>query len=272
MGSNQVVQRTPAGHVAGGLRVFFVGDSFHAFVVRPLIALAREAGIPGHWAEGWDILDVSTPIAHWERVAPEGSATTALQSGRVEVLTLAAVDRDPGIDLFADLAVAHNDGVRIMVQRSWPRDDGWPPGSITADDRDRATLTDIEVLRAAWAPATERLRVQLRGVNERYERELAHLVPAHDAVLAVRRAVAEGHLPGVARQSELFVDPTGHAADVVQHLVSYVWFTALYRQSPLGSSVLDTERTADSADRHLRLQQIALEAVLAEPMSGVLAD
>lgn len=45
-----------AKRVPAGKKVFFVGHSFHMFVVRPLITLAKEAGIAGHWAEGWDMI------------------------------------------------------------------------------------------------------------------------------------------------------------------------------------------------------------------------
>src|SRR5262245_45616663 len=146
-----------------GLHVYFVGHSFHMFIVRPLIYLAREAGVEGHWAEGWDMIGGSTPLQHWEQGGDDNEVKQALRSGKVEVLTLASnvIVPDPAIALFADLAVHHNPDVRVMVQHSWGdastgaimrarhglTAEPAPATVPTNEDRDLATADDLARMR-----------------------------------------------------------------------------------------------------------------------------
>jgi hypothetical protein len=172
-----------------GLHVYFVGHSFHMFVVRPLIYLAREAGIQGHWAEGWDMIGGSTPLQHWER------------EGTNEVLG--------------------------------------------------------------------RLRAQLDAIDGRHGRPVTSVVPAGEAVLRLREAVVAGELPGVERQSGLFLDPLGHATQPTVDLVTYLWFAALYHLPVDGLTTLVDAADPTSADRQRALQRIAAETLAAEPRSGM---
>ena len=277
-----------------GERVYFVGHSFHMFVVRPLIRLAKEAGVQGHWAQGWDMIGGSTPMQHWERGGEDNEVKRALATGQVQVLTLSTNIRvpEPAVDLFADLAVKHNPDVRILVQHSWGDDLTGSIMRVRHDRREAGTEMSLEE-RAAFMAGMgrnserdsvsadqlaqmrregrliEHWRQQLRAINTRHARTLAYIVPANDAVVRTRQAVLEGALPGVKLQSELFRDVLGHAADPIMDLVSYAWFAALYRRSPLGLTSLLQANDPTAAARHRKLQEIAWEAVLDEPMSGV---
>src|SRR4029077_15103169 len=116
-----------------------------------------------------------------------------LRTGKIDVLTLAAARwarrqlvrmPEPGIDLFADLAVEHNPGVRLLVQQSWsdsvsamalgPRRSEKLPTNKT---RDAATAADIARYRRDSASHLGKLREQIIGINDRHGRQLAHLVP-----------------------------------------------------------------------------------------------
>ena len=267
-----------------GKRIYFVGHSFHMFIVRPLISLAKEAGITGHWAEGWDMIGGSTPSQHWDRNGDENEPKKALRSGRVEVLTLASnvIVPEPAIDLFADLAVEHNPNVRVMVQHSWgdtstglimrARHGGaaaLPDGIPTNEDRDRVSADQLAEHWAAAAPQRAALASQITGINDRHGRELAHIVPAGAAVHRLRTAVLAGELPGVQRQSELFRDALGHATQPTMDLVSYLWFAALYGRSPVGSTCLVDTAVPHAAAQHEVLQAMAWECARAEPLSGL---
>ena len=279
--------------ISTGERVFFVGHSFHMFVVRPLIRLCKEAGIPGHWAEGWDMIGGSTPLQHWERGGDENAVKKALATGRVQTLTLATNVRtdDPAVDLFADLAVKHNPDVRVMLQHSWGdhltgalmrarhdtgerRDAPRTPEALrelvasvgSNTDRDAMTAAQVAGLRARGIDVW---RERLAGINRRHGRTLAYLVPVNEAVVRTREAVLRGGVPGVARQSDLFRDVLGHATEPTMDLVSYVWFGALYRKSPVGLEALIQRADPDAPARHRVLQEIAWAATLEEPFSGV---
>jgi hypothetical protein len=271
---------TNAPPLPAGLRVYFVGHSFHMFIVRPLIYLAREVGITGHWAEGWDMIGGSTPSQHWQQGGDDNDVKQALRTGRVQVLTLAAnvIVPDPAIDLFADLARAHNPDVRVMVQHSWgdsatgaimqARHRGAPepdPATIPSnEDRDLAGGADLAALRVRMGDQLGRLRAQLAGIDARHGRAVTTLVPAGEAVLRLREAVVAGELPGVTHQSELFRDPLGHATQPTMDVVTYLWFAALYRQPLDGLTTLVEAGDPTSPARQAVLQRIASETMAAE--------
>src|SRR5688572_6841725 len=184
------------------------------FIVRPLIALAKEAGIKGHWAEGWDMIGGSTPMQHWERNGDDNEVKTAIRRGGLDVLTLSSnvIVPEPAIDLFADLAVEHNPGVRVMVQHSWGdaatsaimlfRHGRAPEAAHVPSNegRDLVSADELVEMRSSMASAVGRLREQLQAIDARHGRAVTRLVPAGDVVLRLRSAVVAGEVPGVARQ------------------------------------------------------------------------
>ena len=264
--------------------MYFVGHSFHMFVVKPLIYLAREAGVVGHWAEGWDMIGGSTPSQHWARAGDDNEPRKALRTGRVEVLTLATnvIMPDPAVDSFADLAVECNPAVRVVVQHSWgdhstglimrARHSG---GAIdmstvpTNESRDEVSAVELDAYRQGTLRQREVLREQLGAIDARHGRSLTSLVPVGEAVIRLREFVVSGGLPGVTRQSELFRDALGHATQPTMDLVSYLWLAALYGVNPVGLSHLVDADDPTSADRQKVLQEMAWQCLLDEPLSGI---
>ena len=266
----------------------FVGPNRRTGEPGPLDKLAAEARIEGHRNLGVQMIGGSTPMQHWNQGDGDDSqnlAKVALRAGGVDVLTMSpnAIMPEEGIDLFADLMLETNPTGRILVQNSWSAWDGTgstpsvggngSPGFENAD-RDDA---DIETIQG-WidrlhAPGgyLERLRTQLTGINLRAGYDIAYVVPAADAVYRLRQEVLRGRIPGIERQSDMFLDPIGHAATPVQNLVTYVWFTVMYRQPASGLQALVDPEDPTSAERERLLQQIAWEVAAAEPMSGVTA-
>ncbi len=264
----------------------FIGPNRRAGGEGPLQALADEAGIGGHENIGVQMIGGSTPMQHWNQGGGDDSrnlAKVALRAGGVDVFTMSPNARMPedGIDLFGDLMIETNPLGRILVQNSWSAWDGngMTPSvggsgstNFSNEDRDKADLGTIQ----GWMESLEsedgylrRMRAQLAGINERAGRDLAFVVPSAPAVYRLRQEVLRGDVPGVAHQSELFVDAIGHPARPVANLVTYVWFTAMYHRSPVGLTALIDADDATSAEREELLQRIAWNAVVAEPMSGV---
>jgi hypothetical protein len=113
------------------------------------------------------------------------------------------------------------------------------------------------------------MRAQLVNINTRADRDVAYVVPAAVAVYTLRKEIIKGTVPGLARQSEIFSDGMGHPDTPLANLVTYVWFAAMYRENPLGLQALVDANDPASAKRERVLQQIAWNAVVGEPMSGV---
>jgi hypothetical protein len=283
------------GSITVGQHYFMATHSFNVFIgpnrrtgdPGPLDLLAAEAGFERHTNLGIQMIGGSTPMQHWNQGNGDDSqnlAKVALRAGGVDVFTMSpnALIPEDGIDHFGDLMIETNPRGRILVQNSWSAWDGQgmtpsvggtgAPPSFANDDRNATDVATIE----GWIESLEaedgylpRLRAQLAGINERSGRDMAFVVPSSNAVYRLRQEVARGNVPGIDGQSELFSDAMGHASRPVINLVSYVWFATMYRRSPVGLQALVDPADPTSAARELLMQQIAWNAVLDEPMSGV---
>ena len=282
--------------IAVGQKYFMATHSFNVFIgpnsrtgdPGPLAKLAHEAEIMGHENLGVQMIGGSTPMQHWSQGDGDDTknlAKVALRKGGVDVFTMSpnAVMPEEAIDLFGDLMIETNPNGRILVQHSWSAWDGTGTtasvgGSGAPDfgleDHDLATYETIQGwIDAAHAPGgyLDRMRTQLQGINQRAGRDMAFVVPSADAVYRLRQEVLLGRIPGIDKQSELFRDGMGHPATPIVNLVTYVWFTTMYRQPASGLSSLVDPADPTSAERERLLQQIAWEAVAAEPMSGLMS-
>jgi hypothetical protein len=255
----------------------------------PLAALAAERSKAGHETLAVQMIGGSTPMQHWNQGDGDEAkniAKTALNnnSGMVDVFTMSPNAKMPeeGIDLFGDLVIKTNPNARIMVQASWSAYDGKGTtpsvggaggGDFKNDQRDNITAADLD----KWLAGQEargdnyliRLRTQLEGIDKRAGKPITYVVPSSIAVYTLRKEVLAGHVPGVAKQSELFRDPIGHPTTATANLVTYVWYAAMYRESPVGLQALVDKNDPNSASREKLLQQIAWNAVVGEPKSGV---
>jgi hypothetical protein len=255
----------------------------------PLAALAAERGKAGHETLAVQMIGGSTPMQHWNQGNGDDTkniAKAALLAGgdSVTVFTMSPNARMPeeGIDLFGDFVIKNNPNARIMVQSSWSAYDGKGStpsvggsggGDFKNTDRDTITKADLD----QWLSGQEergsnyldRLRAQLDGIDKRAGKQITYVVPSSVAVYNLRKEVLDGNVMGVKLQSDLFRDPIGHGTKPTQNLVTYVWYAAMYRDSPVGLQALVDKTDPTSAPREKVLQQIAWNAVVGEPKSGV---
>lgn len=265
----------------------FVGPDRRTGAPGPLDLLAQEALLgERHRSAGIQMIGGSTPMQHWNQGDgndTENVAKVALRNGGIDVMTISpnAVIPEEGIDLFAELLMETNPTARLLVQHSWsPWDgNGSTPGvggtgdaDFDLEDHDRADMETIQGwIDEAHAPGgyLERLRRQLGSINQSSGHDMAFVVPVADAVYRLRLEVLKGNVPGIQRQSELFVDGMGHPAQPIMNLATYVWFTVMYRQPPWGLTALMDPRDPTSAAREEFLQEIAWGIATAEPMAGL---
>lgn len=296
--SSAVAVEAPAATapIADGQKVVMATHSFNVFIGRPLRGrgagvlepLAAEAGKAGHEMLAIQFIGGSTPIQHWDQGDGDDSKNVAkvalLEAGpALDVFTMSPTRLVPeeGIDKFGDFIIANNPNARIMVQSSWlafdgkgalPSAGGTGAGGFEAEMREDVTTAEIDGwLNDLRAPGgyLERLRGQLSGIDGRAGKEITHVVPSDVSVYNLRKAILAGKVPGISKQSELFSDTIGHATPPLEHVVAYTWFAAMYRQSPVGLTSLVDPEDANSAARERILQQIAWNAVVGEPKSGV---
>jgi hypothetical protein len=252
----------------------------------PLATLAAERGKTGHQNLAVQMIGGSTPMQHWNQGDGDDSkniAKVALAKGGVDVFTMSPNARMPeeGIDLFGDLVIKTNPNARILVQNSWsawdgtattPSVGGTGKTTFTNADHNKAEIATID----GWLQAfeakdgyMERMRTQLAGINKRANKTIAYVVPSAVSVYTLRKEIVKGAVPGYTHQSEIFRDAMGHPNTPVVNVVTYTWYAAMYRESPIGLKSLIDANDPNSAKRELLLQQIAWNAVVGEPMSGV---
>jgi hypothetical protein len=252
----------------------------------PLAALAAERGKVGHQNLAVQMIGGSTPMQHWKQGDGDDTkniAKAALAKGGVDVFTMSPNARMPeeGIDLFADLVIKTNPNARILVQNSWsawdgtattPSVGGTGKTTFTNADHNKADIAAIN----GWLKTMEekdgympRMRNQLDGINKRANKTIAFVVPSAVAVYTLREEIIKGVVPGYKLQSEIFRDAMGHPNTPVVNVVTYTWYAAMYRESPVGLKSLIDANDPNSAQRELLLQKIAWNAVVGEPMSGV---
>jgi len=257
-----------------GERVFVCGHSFHSFIGDPLAQMAQAGGISGHELAGQQYIGGSRVQQHWDLADDKNKLKAALKTGKVDALTLSPHVKlpDEGIDNFTALALEHNPNVRVYVQASWyPYDvPENSPKTFKNADRDNAKIED---LRKAYAPFFGAISKQANALNSNREKPVVFVVPVGHAVVALREKVTLGQAPGIAKQSDLFLDGIGHGQVPIMLLTAYCYYSAIYQRSPVGLSVpkLWSKQGKPMYDEKLDrvLQEIAWEAVSKEPLSGV---
>lgn len=258
-----------------GQRVFTCGHSFHVWVPGIMADLAKKADIKGHEQVGLSSIGGSRVIQHWDVADDKNKAKAALKSGKVDVLTLSPIFLpDPGIENFAKLAVENNPDVRVLVQPIWLRWDIYEPEAKKPMKVDHNAITGEE-LRKRHARYFKEMDDHIRELNKQFGKTVLYIVPAPQAVIALREKIIAGEAPGLKDQEDLFTDALGHGKPPLQALVGYCNFAVLYRRSPVGLPTPEVLKGAKLGEQEGKLnkllQELAWEAVTAHPLSGVRA-
>jgi len=256
-----------------GQRIFTCGHSFHVWVPGIVTDLCKKAEIPDHVQVGLSSIGGSKVIQHWDKPDDKNNAKEALKTGKVDVLTLSPIFfPDAGIENFTKLALEHNKDIRILVQPIWLRADIYEPTMKRPAKVDQNAIT-IEELRKRHEVYFQEMDAHIRDLNKKQGRTVLYIVPAPQAVIALREKIVAGQAPGLKMQSDLFTDATGHGTAPLKTLVGYCNFAVIYRRSPVGlpvPEILKQAKLGDQEDKLNRLlQELAWAAVIQHPLSGV---
>ena len=267
-----------AGPIPKGLRVYTCGHSFHMFVVPLLKEIANSAGITDHQIAGKSGIGGSRVIQHWDVPEEKNTAKAALRAGAVDVLTLAPIWMpDAGIENFAKLGFEHNPNIRITVQEFWLPNDTYEPkyplDTKKKVDHDTTDLAELQKHQDAYDHDVDEF---VRGINQRLGKDVIVTVPVGQAAVALRKKIAAGEAPGLTKGWDLFRDNWGHPQAALRVLTGYCHYAMIYRRSPVGLPVPPelTKISTPESDARLNrlLQELAWEAVLHHPLSGVTAE
>jgi hypothetical protein len=242
------------------------------FTSQLLPPMTEAAGIAYRDA-GAQMIGGSRTLQHWNVPDGQNLAKTALREGAVDVLLVSPnmLLPDEGIDNFTKLGLEKNPKLRVLVQASWPWRDGQLGPSFHNAQRDAATVADLRAMAAAQEAAwIKPLEKQVNELNASTGRSSVFIVPVSRAVFALRERIAEGKAPGIAKQSDLFLDDLGHPQPPLAALVTYCHFAAVHGRSPSGLPVpASLKNLPQVQELNTLLQQLAWEAVAGYPLSGV---
>jgi hypothetical protein len=279
------VGNAPAGQqtqpITKGQRVFTAGHSFHVWVAPILDEIAKSAGINDHQIAGVSDIGGSTVLQHWNVPDAQNKAKQALIAGQVEVLTLSPIWLpDEGIEDFATLGLQHNPDLRITVQEYWLPNDTYHPvyplETNVVANHDAANMAELRKQYELYFTDVDNY---VGAINKKLGKDAILIVPVGQAVLALREKIVAGQAPGLKTQAELFRDSWGHPTTTIEVLSAYCHFAVIYRRSPVGLPVPHELTQAnppipaeDVGALNLLLQQLAWDAVIHHPMSGVRAS
>jgi hypothetical protein len=262
--------------ITKGQRVFTCGHSFHVWVPGIVADLCKKAQIPDHVQIGVSSIGGSQVIQHWNIADEKNKAKEALKTGNVDVLTLSPIFLpDAGIENFTRLALENNKDIRIVVQPIWLRWDIYEPTTKRPKKVDHNAITGAE-LRKRHAVYFKKMDDYIRELNKKQGKTALFVVPAAQAVIALREKIIAGQAPGLKTQEDLFTDELGHGKPPLQALVAYCNYAVIYRRSPVGLPVPNILKQAKLGNQEEKLnrllQELAWEAVLQHPLSGVRSD
>jgi hypothetical protein len=174
------------------------------------------------------------------------------------------------------LAVKNNDAMRVTIQEFWLRNDRFNPGNFrvahSEPDRNARSLKELREQHAAYFKSIDEHVLKLRGT---FGTQNIYVVPAGQAVLALREKIAAAEAPGLKQQTDLFTHVLGHAAPQLQVLVAYCHFAVTYRRGPVGlpmPAALAREKTPTDPALLKLMQELAWQAVIQHLLSGVKGD
>lgn len=269
-----VAEAKTSDSVVTGQRVFSAGHSFHVFVPRILNDMAEGAEIKDHVFAGLSAIGGSRVIQHWDLPEGKNNGKKALRTGKVDVLTLSPIHLpDEGIENFVKLALEHNPKVRVTIQEFWLPFDIYDTTFTKRPKKVDHNALSGEQLSTLHAPYFKSMDEHVVKLNAKYGERVVSVVPVGQAVVALRKKIIAGEVPGLKQQEDLFSDAIGHARPPLQALVAYCHFGVIYKRSPVGMPIPKVLNNSDhpewDAKLNRLLQEIAWDAVTQHPLSGV---
>jgi len=275
--------------ITKGQRIYASHHSYFLPIPPILTEIAAAGGYPDQVFVGTDYIGGSKSTDHWNIPDATNKAKAALLSRQTDVLILTPVYLpDDGIENFAKLGLEHNPQIRVTVMEFWLPFDAYNPTIYDAHyqpipgeppltpkpasvDHNAATPAELRKMHEYYFQTMD---AHIEQWNKQLGKQVIYVVPMGQAVLALREKILVGQAPGVASQASLFLDDLGHPGPVMQALEAYCHYAVIYRKSPIGlpvPTVLKTSSTPPSQLEalNLLLQQLAWDAVIHHPLSGV---
>ncbi len=274
---------TAVAPITKGQRIYAAHHSYFVQVPPILAELAKSAGIRDQVIVGTKYLGGSKSIQHWNLKEEDNKAKEALRAGAVDVLILTPVYLpDEGIEKFARLGLETNPNLRVTVQEFWLPYDEYQPQYYNEPKIPRPATVDHNAqtgagLRAMHERYFQEMDALIGDLNRQLGKRVICVVPVGQAVIALREKIIARQAPGLKTQDDLFTDLLGHPKPALQALIAYAHFAVIHRRNPAGlpvpAALANLKLPAEEAEALNRLlQELAWDAVIHHPLSGVVAN
>lgn len=292
LGSAAFAAPAPTVPLAKGASIFACHHSFFVPVPAILTELANAGGFPDQNIIGTHMIGSSKSIQHWNIPDAENKAKQELLAGKVDVLVLTpGYLPDEGIGKFAQFGFEHNPNFRVTVMEAWAPFDVYNPVLFDPHykpqpDEPPVTLKPVKVdhnaatadgMRKMMEYYVRTMNEHVIAVNKKLGKPVVFVVPMTQAVVALREKIIAGQAPGLKVQEDLFSDQLGHPKPPLAVLEAYCHYAVIYRKSPVGlpvpSALASSGIPAEEIEPLNRLlQELAWDAVIHHPLSGVVAQ
>ena len=266
-----------------GLKSYHIGNSLTDTINDWLEPIADSTGVD-HVYSRWTI--PGAPVAWiWDHPGsgfgtPEGAeniTTFARSFAPIDHMSVQPFS-DPSLEPQAGAAIKMYEAVRsaspnvqLWIYAQWPSSTEWNADSLATGAGWAMPSWSVPKQPTNWEEA---LANQLlyheafrKWVDDRVEGKQVLIVPGGPALVALKRAIEAGNVPGISNFFATHFDDDLHLTAKGQYLVSLVFYACLYRQSPEGR-VTSANSTLTDAQAKI-YQRIAWDTARSYRWSGL---
>jgi hypothetical protein len=269
--------------VAKGLKTYHVGNSLTDVINPWLEPIAESTGVDHIYAR-WTI--PGAPIKWLEEHQGQGfeDPQTASQFDNF-VRTNAPIDH-LSIQPFSDpdfttqggsavrlltTALTANPDIQFWVYAQWPGRTQWMTDAMSNGGGMLYPEWQVPAPPENWEQATQNQSLYFEAfrdyVDSRVEGKPILIVPGGLALVALKREMDAGNLPGLSNFFGTMFEDEQHLTKPAQYLISLVFYSCLYRQSPEGRVM--SEDTGLTPEQARIFQGIAWNTAVSYPSCGI---
>ena len=261
--------------------MFYASHSLMWDVPDPLAEMTKAYGITNHTLS-IQRMGFSRTQAFWDQPEAQSQAKQALKAGNLDDFVMSPMDMpDKGVEEFVKLGILNNPHMRFFVQNNWAgfNNDGQKAQqsmqlmmSGRLKQWDQTTEEDLKTLNTECEKAFE---AQVKQINEQIGHQVLFIIPTSQANTELRARIIRKEIPGLDKQSDLFLDQIGHPKPPLVALNAYLHFATIYGRSPVGLPIPTILKRANNPrwddNFNKALQELAWKTVINYPFSGVKA-
>ena len=224
--------------IPDGRRMFYCSHSLMWDTPVPVAEMAKAYGITNHVQVGLERMGFSTTLQHWQQPDGENQSKKALQTGSVDDFLMSPMEMpDVGIENFVKLGLLNNPNMRFFIQNNWTafnQDGQKQHQGLAVMNQVNWDATAVDTLKGLDTTYEKAFETQVTQINDEVGHKVLYIIPTSQAETVLRIKIAQNEIPGLEKQSQLFIDKIGHPAPPLITLNAYVHFATVYGRSPVG--------------------------------------